>query len=435
MIEFCQPAEVEKCLCMRPADSNIGSNDSIGEVCDSQIGSGNMMKMSPSLHSASALASDWSRETEELCVYVCDVCTRQCRTAVALRCHRQQHKDCATCTECGQGFHSLSILRHHLLIQCPRRTVVCNICQQSFVGWPNLAAHTSTTHPTVCLCPFCTQAFLRVDQLVQHRMVHATNIYQCLTCPRSFRSQKCANIHIMKHAVVGKDKHFPENHLNKDGRERHVSESQLNPVIEDPFVSLWKLCELTGDECASKTQLKEVNGDNACLSGHVLNGIVRDDDINYHQEEVTGAAYVSQSPVKGCKDSQLVGADFPAHREFSMPLHGCALPAAASDSKGNLDVHRVMLHFDKQVPSDDVLLPKEDGDVATKAPSRERVTCGVCSRRFRRLSDLHVHLECHTGEMRFKCHVCGRPFRKSGTLARHLRIHTGDTAVDRQLIS
>jgi len=392
-----QQAGTEKCFSVPSSENSVDSDDPLHEtyvgnipaVYDSLLDNNDKMRTASSLLYSAAEALD-SSVMDELCLYVCDLCTLRFSTGVALRRHRRHHKDGATCTDCGYSFYSATVLRHHLLMQCPRKMVTCNICWEPFDGWPSLSRHTATTHPASHVCPFCGQAFLHVHQLFAHRTVHATNIYRCRTCARRFCSRSRAKRHVTKHITDG-DGRIAEGCLKAVSGDGLIPDNQLNRVNKD----------------AAGSWLKGVKGD-ACLSGFNSNEVVKDSVISNQQKQST--VCVSDS------DSRAYS---PAHGLLPAPSPVCSLPAAMADSNGHVDGHRIVLCFDKQTPP-------EGDHTAVTAVGAERVTCAECSRTFKRLSDLHVHMQCHTGEMRYKCTVCGRPFRKSGTLARHMRIHTGE---------
>lgn len=409
-----QQLGADKCLNVQSSENCTDSDNSLhktgtGNILvdyDSLIGNNNTRIASTSLLSAAETVGSSVMEKPRL--YTCDVCSQGFSTGAMLRWHRCHHKDCITCTNCGQSFYSATVLRHHLLMECPRKMVTCNSCCESFDGWPHLSSHTSMTHPAASLCPLCGQAFPHADQLLAHRTVHATNVYQCRTCHLSFRSRRRMKRHVLK----------------------HITDCDVECISEGCLKAL------TGDGCnpenknhkdTSGNWIKEIKKDEP-ISGYSLNEVIKDTNISYQQKESTGAACVSESVVKDCNALHPASAYSEVHRLLPMPSSGCTLPAAVASSNGHIDGHRIILRFDKQTHPNYVLVanPPPKDDAAVKAESTERVTCAECSQTFKRLSDLHVHMQCHTGEMRYKCGVCDRPFRKSGTLARHMRIHTGE---------
>jgi len=390
----CEQAGTEQCLSVQSSENGIDCTNSLHEirtgsrpaVCDSRVCDSDKASLSSPLYpAAEAMESS-------LCLYVCDVCDRRFPTPLTLQRHRRHHKGCAACTDCGRSFYSAAVLRHHSQMQCTRKKVTCNVCRGSFDGWPNLSRHAATTHPTAHVCELCGQAFCHVDQLCAHRTVHATNIHR--TCARSLRSQSCVKRHVMKHVPDSHGRRVSEGCLKNLSGDGLILESQFSQDSQDAFISL-----LSGAPCPS---------------GYILNDVVQDTGISNQQKQATEAAFISEA-------SHLVGGYSQGRRVLALPSPGSTLPPAvgrASDGHTGAE-RRIGRCLDKQTRA-------EGEGVAVKAVSPEKVACAVCSRTFKRLSDLHVHMQRHTGEMRYKCAVCGRPFRKSGTLARHMRIHTGE---------
>ena len=396
-------ADSEKCLSPQSSVNSIDSNDTLHGTCIANtsvvydsvvVNSNKKTKIASSLHSAAEATVD-SSVAQQLCLYTCDMCSCQFAAGSTLRRHRRRHKNCATCTECGHSFYSADVLRHHSLMQCTRKSVTCDVCQESFNGWPSLSRHTTAAHPAAYVCQLCGQAFLHLDQLVTHRSVHTTKSYQCRTCAESFRSRRRVKRHIRKHVA--------------DTEDACISESQVN--------------QGNGDVSSFESWLNDVNSD-GCFSEYNLNEVIKETDVSYQQKVFTEAACVSESRVEESAVSQLDHANSLAHRFLPLQLPGYTLPATVDASNEHVDGHRIIMCFNEQPLPNCVSMadPLEGG----AAVSQERVKCAECSRTFKRVPDLHVHMQCHTGEMRYKCSVCSRPFRKSGTLARHMRIHTGE---------
>jgi len=388
----------EKYFSVQSSENSIDSRDPLHEIdtgnvpvgYDHLVGNNNKIRKAAPLSSLHLAADPVdSSVNEDLSPYACDTCNRKFSAGATLRRHRRRHKDCATCIACGHSFCSSALLRHHLQMQCPRKIVACNICCISFIGWPSLSRHTSTTHLAASVCPACGQAFLHTSQLVAHKTVHTTNIYQCRTCSQSFHLLRQVKRHVMKHVTDSDSGCISEGFLKEVSKQGLVAESGLIPDNKDALGIL----------------LKDVKSD-ACHSGYSLSEVVKNTSVSYHQKEVNGPLHPD--------------------RAYSLLMPSTDYPLSPA-SNGHVDGHNIILHFDKRTPLNSDLVPGQpEVDASAKLGFPERVTCAECSRTFKRLSDLHVHMQCHTGEKRYKCSVCSRPFRKSGTLARHMRIHTGE---------
>ena len=425
----CQANESENHPNVEVVENNIAGNDflhgfsaSRPVVCDSYITNDVQMITAPLM---SSLCSTTGTEVnssvaEELHAYRCDLCNKWFATAATLRHHRRHHRDCATCNDCGQSFHSSTILHRHSVIQCPRKTVICNICRMSFDGWPSLYRHTARTHSEMCRCPVCGQAFLHVSQLVNHRTVHA--VCRCRICSQGFSSRRGVNRHIRKHVTGNSDERFTENCLTEDSGDTCVVENQLNCVNDDVSASHCQSNWVDGGKCVPENQLKEFNGD-ACLYMSYLNKAVTDNHVSCQQKEIPAEDGVSDPYLKDGYSTQLAStSDSPAHTTLQVQLcRRCTLPTAVNGCIGG---RRIVSCFEKA--NGVSILHSSEERVSVKPASKPRVTCARCSRTFERLSDLHVHMRCHTGEMKYKCSLCDRSFRKSGTLTRHMLVHTGE---------
>lgn len=65
-------------------------------------------------------------------------------------------------------------------------------------------------------------------------------------------------------------------------------------------------------------------------------------------------------------------------------------------------------------------------DLQPKKIGRKSFPCNLCTKVFRQMGNLKIHVRTHTGEKPYSCDFCDKSFTSSNQLTVHRRVHTGE---------
>ena len=167
--------------------------------------------------------------------FSCNICTWSSKfKQLAKKHHENKHLNLNLnsyiCTECGEGFKSQQVLKHHMkkelgiydykCKQCEYKTItnvqleihivnkhtkafrfICSECGKGFAERFFLKFHMSRhTGERNYKCKFCENRFRLKEVLKRHENIHL-NIkpYECNMCPKKFGGQNNLQVHIKRH--------------------------------------------------------------------------------------------------------------------------------------------------------------------------------------------------------------------------------------------
>ena len=128
----------------------------------------------------------------------CNVCSRRCSTAAALKSHEQVHAEgssrstAASCKTCGKKFRHRSYLRYHeRLHEGGDRPFVCDVCGKGFIGSSSLTNHRRThSGDRPYACSICHKRFFQLCAVREHEKIHiGIKMFVCDVCGKQFMTQ------------------------------------------------------------------------------------------------------------------------------------------------------------------------------------------------------------------------------------------------------
>ncbi|XP_065141852.1 telomere zinc finger-associated protein isoform X2 [Paramisgurnus dabryanus] len=309
----------------------------------------------------------------------CPTCNKTFLSKYYLKVHNRRHtgEKPFECAKCGKCYYRKENLLEHEARNCLSRTEVvfsCSKCTVTFKKRHELRLHLVThTGEMPNKCTSCSEQFMQKKDLRSHMIkVHgAPKPHACLLCTKSFLSSTELRLHeAAKHRgeklfVCEECGHRAS---SRNGLQMHIKAIHRN---ERPFV-----CEFCNHAFTQKANL------NMHLRTHT--------GEKPFQCHLCGKTFRTQASLD--KHHRTHTGERP---------YGCDFCEQRFTEKGPLLRH-----------------------VASKHQEGRPHFCEICSKTFKAIEQLRVHVRRHKGMRKYECTQCGYKFTRQAHLRRHSQIHS-----------
>ena len=276
-----------------------------------------------------------------------------------------------TCSNCGQRFQNSDLMEEHghvCVSGHSTRDHRCMICNESFAYAQELKRHRRThKHMESFVCDTCGKTFKSPSLLQQHQITHTNDRpFKCDICSKALRNSTSLRLHMLRH--TGKKPHqcarcgkcfFIASNLKTHVRLRH---------------NVNHSCDLCRLELVSVEELVEHKKSHANVKPYIC--------------QVCGKSFTQ---IAGLRYHVLL------HHKSVSP-HTCNTCGKVFDSDAELAEHH-SVHVERPFG------------------------CTACDKKYMRETQLHEHMNEHSGARPFTCNTCTDTFTHSSSLRSHVAVH------------
>ncbi|XP_039292539.1 zinc finger protein 236-like [Nilaparvata lugens] len=328
-----------------------------------------------------------------------------------------------SCIHCGRQYSKESVLKEHMR---------CHYKMKSSLGIrKNKKPGKKGNH--LHECETCRKTFQKPSQLVRHKRIHTgEKPFKCDVCSKAFNQKGSMKIHKLKHSGAKPfhcefcDAQFSQKgnlrvsrmhaHINRTHRDLIAKQTDGNDDGDDP------------NKAAGETDLMEMGDSTAKDSSDKENDEGQDS---------------SNRPEVGGRPTSKSNRNARSHlRQKRYHCKHCLLRFSTlseralhiQNAHALLEMEQSSNGLDKSVVLPEPLIMTEEGlmevyleagKVAIGSEEDRPHKCTECDSRFRKTSNLTIHMRTHTGERPFLCDMCPRAFISNAVLKAHKNSHLG----------